>query len=147
MQADGKIVVGGGFHLCDSVLSNCIARLDTNGVIDTTFNSGLGFNLAIQCIVVQPNGQLIVTGNFTYYNKFGRNSIIRLNTVASPDTSFFTNTGFNNITSEVTLQLDGKILVMGSFTSFNNTPYFSVARLFFTDYCVHQLCESFHSRF
>ena len=130
LQQDGKIIVGGGFDKCDSVIANSLARLDTNGVLDTTFITGLGFNQPVKGLIVQPDGQILLSGQFSYYNNFGRNNIIRLGVNGIVDTTFLKSSGFNNTASEVVLQPDGKILTMGWFTSYNNIPYFSITRLF-----------------
>jgi uncharacterized delta-60 repeat protein len=42
IQSDGKILCGGRFATYSGVTANNLIRLNTNGTIDTTFNSGVG---------------------------------------------------------------------------------------------------------
>ena len=105
--------------------------------IDPTFNIGTGINGGISypnanSIILQPDGKILVGGDFNSYNGTTRYKLIRLNVDLSIDTSFDTGTGFINtdIVSAVALQPDGKILVGGRFTSYNgNNAYNSLVRL------------------
>jgi uncharacterized delta-60 repeat protein len=56
-------------------------------------------------------------------------SIARVNANGSLDTTFNPGTGFNNTVSKILVQSDGKILVAGSFSSYNGTSRLGVARL------------------
>src|SRR5690606_21835283 len=89
--------------------------------IDTSFNIGIGFNNEdVRSVALQPDGKVLVGGSFTSYNGQAQNRIARLNTDGSLDTSFEIGTGFNNsYVVAITLQPDGKVLVGGSFTSYN----------------------------
>jgi uncharacterized delta-60 repeat protein/uncharacterized repeat protein (TIGR01451 family) len=136
LQADGKIIVGGGFTIFNGTTINRIARLNTNGSLDATFNPGTGFNgLSVRSTNVQPDGKIIVGGSFTSFNGTGRRNIARLNSDGSLDASFNLGasfnpgTGFNNMTWPISMQSDGKIIVGGSFTSFNGTGRKRIARL------------------
>ncbi len=68
MQADGKILIGGFFSTVLGVTRNNIARLNTDGTLDTDFNPNAnGYVLAI---AVQADGKILVGGSFS-----GPNSI------------------------------------------------------------------------
>lgn len=125
LQSDGKIIAGGEFTSYALSESSRIIRLDALGQPDYSFNVGTGFNGAVKTIAVQPDGKILVGGQFTSYNGTAGNRIIRLNTDGSPDTGFNTGTGFDNRVSAIAIQVNGKILVGGSFTSYNgvNRPY------------------------
>ena len=74
------------------------------------------FNGDIRGITVQPNGKIIVTGEFTNYNGTAVANIARLNADGTLDTAFTTNngTGFAGATPWTmgsTVLLDGRILV------------------------------------
>jgi uncharacterized delta-60 repeat protein len=94
-----------------------------DGTIDSSFNTGSGFNNSVYSIVVQPNGKILVGGSFTSYNGIATNKIIRLNTDGSIDSSFVIGSGFglNSNVLEIAIQTDGKILVGGNFASYNGT--------------------------
>jgi uncharacterized delta-60 repeat protein/uncharacterized repeat protein (TIGR01451 family) len=129
MQPDGKIVIGGQFTKVNGVPQAHIARLNTDGSLDTTFNSATGFDDNVYAIAVQPDGKLVVGGAFTsYYNK-AVGGIIRINADGSYDSSFDTGTGANSTVYAVKLQSDGAILIGGRFNTFNDTRRVGVARL------------------
>ena len=80
-------------------------------------------------LAIQSDGKIIAVGGFTTYNGTTINYIARLNTNGSLDTGFSTGTGFNSSTSRVAIQSDGKIVVVGGFTSYNGTARNRIVRL------------------
>ncbi|MDY0090841.1 MAG: T9SS type A sorting domain-containing protein [Flavobacteriaceae bacterium] len=133
LQSDGKILVGGQFTSYNGTTQNKIARLNSDGTLDTSFSSGSGFNsttsASIATIALQPDGKILAGGNFKSYNEGNRRGIVRLNEDGTLDTSFNIGTGFNDVVNIITLQPDGKILVGGNFTSYNGTTQNRIARL------------------
>jgi len=99
------------------------------GTIDTSFVYGTGFDFLVQVITIQSNGKILVGGNFASYNGTTANSIIRLNTDGSVDTSFVYGTGFNGAVRSIVVQSDNKILVGGEFTNYNGTSANRIIRL------------------
>ncbi|MCX6747831.1 MAG: Ig-like domain-containing protein, partial [Candidatus Nomurabacteria bacterium] len=128
-QSDGKILIGGYFTNYDGTSRNGIARLNTNGSLDATFNPGTGTNNGVHSISFQSNGKLIIGGGYTLYNGVSRRSIARLNTDGSLDNTFNPGSGANNTIFSAPIQSDGKILVAGDFTTFNGLSYNRIARL------------------
>ncbi|WP_081892397.1 choice-of-anchor D domain-containing protein [Verrucomicrobium sp. BvORR106] len=63
LQADGKIVVVGGFSILNGNACNNIARLSSTGVLDSTFVASLDWQ--VSCLSSQPDGRLIVGGFFS----------------------------------------------------------------------------------
>ena len=130
IQSDGKIVLVGGFTLYNlSVSRNRIVRINQNGSIDYTFSVGTGFNSTVLVSELQPDGKLILGGQFTSYNGTARNRIVRLNTDGTIDNTFSVGTGFNATVNELILEPNGKILVGGQFTSYNGTTSNYIIRL------------------
>ncbi|MCU4190037.1 T9SS type A sorting domain-containing protein [Flavobacterium sp. HXWNR29] len=129
LQPDGKILVGGSFTTYNGLTSNSIIRLNSDGSTDTSFNVGTGFNNIVYSIVMQPDGKILVGGNFVNYNGDVSSYIIRLNTDGSKDASFNIGNGFNNTVFSVVLQPDGKMVVGGNFTSFNSVTETRIVRL------------------
>ncbi len=78
VQPNGKILVCGFFTSYNGLIQNRIARLNTDGSLDTSFFAGTGFNGAVFSTATQSTGKIIVGGNFTSYNGIPRNRIIRL---------------------------------------------------------------------
>jgi uncharacterized delta-60 repeat protein len=128
-QTDGKILVGGFFTTYNGITENYIIRLNSDGSKDNTFTTGTGFNSAVYAIYPQADGKILVGGFFSTYNGVTENSIIRLNSDGSKDTSFNNGTGFNNGIRTIKQQTDGKILVGGDFTSYNGVTENRIVRL------------------
>jgi uncharacterized delta-60 repeat protein len=69
LQNDGKILVGGRFTEYDGYVRNCIARINQDGSIDATFDPGTGSgSWDILDIQIQPDGKILVAGNFLTFN-------------------------------------------------------------------------------
>jgi hypothetical protein len=112
--------------------------LTSGGTIDSTFNVGDGFNNFVDTIALQPDGKILVGGNFTAYDSDFSNRIIRLTTGGTIDGTFDTNTttdgfitfgGFNDYVSTLALQADGKVLAGGDFTGYQLASINRIARL------------------
>jgi uncharacterized delta-60 repeat protein len=133
LQSDNKILVGGDFTSYSGVTSNNIIRLNTGGTIDNTFTIGSGFtgttNPIVATIALQPDGKILVGGEFTSYSGVTSNKIIRLNTGGTIDNTFNIGTGFTNNVQSIVLQPDGKILVGGGFTTYGGTTRNRIIRL------------------
>jgi len=129
IQSDGKIIIGGYFDLFNGIQSNHIARLNVDGSLDTTFNSGSGANNNILATAIQSDGKIIIGGSFNTFNGALRFRIARLNTDGSLDTTFNPGSGADNDVISIAVQTDGKIIIGGFFDSFNGTPRNSIARL------------------
>ncbi len=133
LQSDGKILVGGIFTRIDGNTSNYIARLNTDGTpdLDFTTNIGTGFNLFVNSMAVQPDDKIIVGGQYTSVDGTTSNRIARLNADGTPDLDFTTSTGtgFDNKVWSVALQCDGKVIVVGDYTTANSVSSNRMARL------------------
>ncbi|MGC8886730.1 MAG: Calx-beta domain-containing protein [Verrucomicrobiia bacterium] len=129
LQPDGKIVIGGSFSTVYGVSRNSIARLNENGTVDTSFNPGLGADAPVNAVVLQPDGMILIAGDFTTVNGLPRRSIARLLPGGAVDTAFYAGIGANGSVNAVAIQPDGKILLGGSFTTFNNSPAPRIVRL------------------
>ena len=132
LQPDGKILVGGAFTTYNGVTQNQITRLNTDGTRDTGFSSGAGMGLGAvypRAIALQPDGKILVGGNFLDYDGVSQLYITRLNADGTRDTGFSIGTGFNDYVSAIALQSDGKILVGGGFTTYNGATQNRITRL------------------
>jgi uncharacterized delta-60 repeat protein len=129
VQSDGKILVGGFFTSYNGQSRNYLIRLNSDGSIDNTFNIGSGFDLFVFDIQLQPDGKILVGGDFSSYNGTSRLYIIRLNSDGSIDNTFVIGSGFSNSVENIRLQSDGKILVGGRFTSYSGVSRNRIIRL------------------
>ncbi len=128
-QSDAKILIAGGFTMYNNINKGRITRINNDGSLDSTFNSGVGADGAIHCMVLQGDGKIIIAGNFATYNGVARNRIARLNADGSLDASFNPGTGANNVIQAMALLPDGKIIIGGIFTNFNGIIKNRIARL------------------
>jgi uncharacterized delta-60 repeat protein len=134
LQADGKIVIGGGFSSYNGTSRIFLARLNSNGSLDTSFNTGSDANAGVYATAVQADGKIIIGGYFEIYGGTSIGHIARLNSDATLDTSFNPGSGpggfgANTIVRSIRVQTDGKVVIGGDFSNFNGTARNSVARL------------------
>ena len=116
LQPDGRILVGGLFTAYNGVERNKIVRLNADGTLDVSFvppPEVPSANGAADYFAIQPNGQILVAGAF---NDVGTPvpGLIKLNDDGTQDKSFSCVT--DGYGYHVTLQDDGKIIMVGSFS-------------------------------
>lgn len=172
LQPDGKIVIVGNFTKYGTTTVNHIARLNVDGSLDNTFNTGTGCDNQIQAITLQGDGRMIITGWFHTFNGVARWNVARLNNDGTLDASFVpklpavpssrvscnavqqngkviipanwtrlnadgskdTSDWHNGVyagggLSDILVQPDGKIILGGSFVSFDGTQRNRILRL------------------
>lgn len=129
IQTDGKIIIGGFFTVFNSVNCGRLARLTTSGSVDLSFNTGTGVSGYVQSSSVQPDGKILIGGNFTAYNNISCGRLARVNTNGTLDMGFITGTGTDYEVRAVVLQSDGKIIIGGPFTTYNGVVKRGVARI------------------
>ena len=129
----GKMLIGGGFASVNGTQRNSIARLNANGSLDLTFNPGNGAVGPVRSIALQTNGQIIVAGEFAFFNDAVRHGVARLNDDGSLDETFNVGTGGDDVARVVAVQTDAggtnKILVGGDFIFFNGEFNNGIVRL------------------
>jgi uncharacterized delta-60 repeat protein len=132
LQTDGKILIAGHFTYVGGVARNGIARLNTDGSLDTTFNPGTGFaqyenvlpSVSAQCLQVASNGQIYVGGYFDSYNGVSLPSIARLNADGSLDTTFAVGSGTsgsNPVVSSLLIRPGNGVIVGAHSGEFNGS--------------------------
>lgn len=135
VQPDGKVIIGGSFTSYAGVARNRVARLNTDGSLDTTFNPGSGANDQVNAIALQPDGKVIIGGFFTVVSTTITRRVARLNPNGSVDTSFNPAVGFDqtngadNTVTEIQLLPDGKVMIAGAFNVYRTVTRNRVARL------------------
>jgi len=121
-QTDGKLVLVGNFTKFDSVATNHIVRLKTDGSIDPSFAVGSGTDKAIYSVSYNVNtNKYFITGSFTTYNGQPALGIAMLNADGSLDNTFaskgFSIEGGATFAKQLS---NGLIIVSGSFVNYNN---------------------------
>ena len=124
LQRDGKVLIGGNFTTINGVSRNCIARLNRDGSLDTSFDPGTGADYSVYDLILQSDGKIIIAGGFQSVNGVGRNSIARLNADGSLDSDFEPNITYPDA---IAVQPDGKVLVAGIFI--DGSWHYYVSRL------------------
>ncbi|HKP68332.1 MAG TPA: delta-60 repeat domain-containing protein, partial [Pyrinomonadaceae bacterium] len=87
-QPDGKLIVAGTYAFMNGVARNRIARVNSDGTLDPTFNPGTGLNNFARQLLIQPDGKILAVGAFSTYNGVSTGPVLRLNSDGSLDTSF-----------------------------------------------------------
>ncbi|HYF36326.1 MAG TPA: delta-60 repeat domain-containing protein, partial [Prosthecobacter sp.] len=98
VQPDGKVLVAGRFTLVNGQAVPYLGRLNTDGSVDTTFNSGVGVCLMcdpphIRQLRLQSNGMVLVAGVFNRVDSFFMNSVARLQSTGAVDLAFMPTVG------------------------------------------------------
>ncbi len=128
VQSDGKIVIGGDFNFVSGIARNNIARLNSDGTLDTSFDPGTGFNNSVEKVVIQSDGKILVGGVFSAFNGIQQNPLVRLNSNGSLDDTFVADV-LNGTILAISIQTDGKILIGGSFDAISGQTRNGLARL------------------
>lgn len=150
-------VIFGQFTAINGIHRQCIARINKEGVLDISFNSGdvelaedaitgltsaalslpgwellecasLGSPLITSC-KLDAAGRLIVSGAFTSIGGVKRQHIARLLDDGKVDPSFDPGIGPDGPVVATHIQPDGRILVGGAFKTFQGQPRLGIARL------------------
>ena len=129
LQPNGKIIIGGNFTSFNGVTRYHIARLNTDGSLDGTFNPGLGVNGVVRALALQANGQIVIGGSFTSVNGTNMVNVARLNANGSLDTSFNPGTGPDSAVYAVAVDATNRVYIGGAFDSVAGQSSGGVARL------------------
>ena len=126
-----KVLIGGNFTTYNGTAAPYVARLNSDGSLDTTFNPSpaAGPNAHVNSAVALPNGQILIGGNFTFYNGTNAGNAARLNSDGSLDTAFNTTIGANFVVFSVATSPEGMALIGGSFSEYNGTYRNRVVRV------------------
>jgi uncharacterized delta-60 repeat protein len=129
VQADGKILVGGKFSNIGGQPRYCMARLDpVTGLADSFDPSpNQNVNTGVRSILVQPDGKVLVCGQFDFIGGAARNQFARLDPTTGLADSF--DAHVDNSMFSMALQPDSKIIVGGFFATIGGQPRNHIARL------------------
>lgn len=133
LQPDGRFVIAGDFTSVGGTLRSRVARLQADGLLDTSFTVGSGANSSILSLALQSDGRVLIGGAFTSYSGTARGRLARLNSSGSLDAAFSTGSGANGLVNAIAVYStgtnSGKILVGGSFTTFHGIARGRIVRL------------------
>lgn len=113
VQPDGKVIIAGSFTSVVSTTRNYIARINTDGTLDS-FNPNA--NGAVLAVDVWPDGTILIAGDFTTIGGTGRNRIALLNADGTLN-AWYPTGGIDGSVICLARKTDGKIWVGGSFST------------------------------
>lgn len=131
-QEDGKIVIGGSFLSVGGTEQINIARLNADGTVDASFNTGIGADDEVNALAIQDDGKILVGGEFAKINSEYGGGIVRLNADGSIDETFSCSLSRQYSSDGVFkfyVQTDGDIVIGGAFYAVNGTNRSYFARL------------------
>src|SRR5262249_6972434 len=110
-----------------------LARLNSNGTLDSTFGSNGQVNATIMAsgVALQPDGKIIIAGSDPYSTSGPVYEVARYNPDGSVDTTFSSN-GIATVMvapAAIVVQGDGNILAVGRPADAYSTPMFVLLRL------------------
>lgn len=112
LHPDGKIMIGGVFATVGGISRPYAARLHANGTLDTAFDAD-SLDGWVNCIVVEPNGKVILAGDFLiggYRPRFAR-----FLASGAVDAATMGQVAVSDQIRCVAVQADGKFLIGGDF--------------------------------
>ena len=83
--------------------------------VDSTFNAGAGLDKVVNVVAIQPDGRLVVGGDFLTANGLSFPSVVRLLPDGLPDVSFNPGVSANDQVRCVALDPEGHVVQMGRF--------------------------------
>jgi uncharacterized delta-60 repeat protein len=128
LQADGKVLIGGGFTTVNGASHAYLARLLTNGLPDPDFNPP-AINNELRAVVVQPDDRILIAGRFTSVGGKSRGRVARLLPDGSLDADFAPGSGANDNVRCLALLTGGHILIGGQFTNYSGITRHCIAQL------------------
>ena len=128
-QFDEKLLIAGQYSIYNNSKLKNISRLNLDGSVDYTFNSGSGLVGTVKIIKTQSNGKILIAGSFDSYNGSPQKNIVRLNKNGEVDNSFIIGQGFNGRVNALCIQKDEKIIVGGEFTNYDGKDVNYIVRL------------------
>lgn len=142
LMPDNRIVIGGYFQQFSGITRRGLARIETDGTLDMSFNNGDGFcngtsvyDFAdeVRCVLPMKDGSLVVGGNFTTYNGIPCGNILRLKPDGSLDTGPAFGSGFNEWVMDLKLHNyipgEARILAGGFFNTYRGSAQGNIMRL------------------
>ncbi len=127
LQSDDKVLLGGAFTRVDGVDMSNLARLHSDGYLDSFLNGGGGPNGRVLAIALQADGRILVGGEFTQVNGAAARYLVRLNADGTTDPGFAVTVDAR--VRAIAVQPDGAILLAGDFTTVGGESRARLARV------------------
>lgn len=131
-QPDGRLLVVGGFSLTGDQPRHCVARFHPDGRLDQRFaGPEVHFETVARARALgsEPDGALLVVGNFERVNGQPRTNVARLRPDGQLDPAFRTELSDTANIYAGTRDAAGRWLLAGEFNRVGETPCRNLARL------------------
>ncbi len=130
VQPDGVVLVGGTFTSLQPAgtttptTRNHVARLYADGTLDPSFFPDVGGNVSV--ISFQADGRILIGGSFATVRSSGGDTLVARSYLARVDAYGIVDSTFaptpNGAVTGIAAQPNGKLVVSGYFTQFQNLP-------------------------
>jgi uncharacterized delta-60 repeat protein len=133
VQPDGKLIVGGVFGRVGEVPRSAVARLDSNGDLDATFDAQASSSAVVLALALDATGSIVMGGGDM--RLAGQNVLVlgRVDASGKLDAAFrpaFASLLMGELlVRSVAIQADGQVLVGGAFASVDGLPRRGLVRL------------------
>lgn len=114
VQADGKILAGGGFSNYNGAARTNLVRINGDGSLDTGFTATT--DQPVKAFAVQSDGKILIGGGFTTVNGVARPGIQRLNADGTTDSAFTVFVSIAGTIDSIVLEPRGRLIAGGSFS-------------------------------
>lgn len=123
LQPDGKILIASDGRYFGTSRGGSVVRLNADGSNDASFNpltvSNYGLRGQCMTLAVQPDGKILVGGNFQLSTSNTTVHLIRVNSDGTVDPSFQFVSPFPSV-DKIELLPDGKILAIGKIDTYRS---------------------------
>ena len=116
LQTNGKVLIAGSFDSVNGTNRVGVARLNSNGSLDNTFDANLSVNTRLGAVAVQPDGKVLLGGSLWIAGDTNIYGFVRLKVDGSLDGTFqqgIWGSDQNFGVNRIALQPDGKVLLSG----------------------------------
>lgn len=124
LQSDGKVLIVGPFTTVAGTTRQGVARLNSNGTVDASFDSGTGIGQSglIYDMLIDPSDKPVLAGAFDVFNGVTRHMFVRLNLNGTVDPTFDAGKNFTAVggglggyVKRFALYPDGQLIAIGFF--------------------------------
>lgn len=128
VEGNGQILIGGNFSTVNGENRSRLARLNADGSLDTSFNTGTGPDNRVLAIGFDSAGRVLIGGQFTNVSGVSTGRLARLTTTGTADTDFLANFTSGQV-NVLRLLPSGQVLIGGVNLRFGTNPIAFIFRL------------------
>jgi len=124
--SDGSLILIGTFTTINGTARSRIAKLNSNGTLNTTFQVGTGFNNIVYNIKLSPDeSSIFVGGTFTQYSGAATTRLVKLNSTTGVRNTTFAPSTFSDVVRGLAFDGSDNLWVVGNFANYPGSSGFS----------------------